>query len=95
MISTEISLVPWGVPERKSCLERTCRETDGGLHAGRLLLPANTSWFQAGCAGGLVVQLEPLKGLAVFVGRAVHVCTPLNALQFSALITLLDALITT
>lgn len=61
--------------------------------AGRLLLPANTSWSQTGSAGDFVVQFEPLKGLAVFVGRAACVCTPLNTLQFCAPITSLDALI--
>lgn len=63
--------------------------------AGRLLLPANTSWSQTGSAGDFVVQFEPLKDLAVFIGRAVRVCTPLNTLQFCALITSLDALIIT
>lgn len=63
--------------------------------AGRLLLPANTSWSQTGSAGDFVVQFEPLKGLAVFIGRAVPVCTPLNILQSSALTSSLGALIIT
>lgn len=63
--------------------------------AGRLLLPANTSWSQTGSAGDFVVQFEPLKGLAVFSGRAVGVCTPLNSLWLCAPITSLGALITT
>ena len=63
--------------------------------AGRLLLPANTSWSQTGSAGDFVVQFEPLKGLAVFIGKAVRVCTPLNALPFCALTASLDALIIT
>ena len=63
--------------------------------AGRLLLPANTSWSQTGSAGDFGVQFEPLKGLAVFIARAVRVCAPLNTLQLCALITSLDALIIT
>lgn len=42
-----------------------------------------------------VVQFEPLKGLAVFSGKAVGVCTPLNSLWLCAPIASLGALITT
>lgn len=96
-----MSLVPWGVPDRQSCgmlprkdTQVLGRQTDVCM-GGRLLLPANTSWSQTGSAGDFVVQFELLKGLAVFIGRAVCVCTPLNALQSCPLTSSLGALIIT
>lgn len=63
--------------------------------AGCYCQPTPAGLKQDLSAGDFVVQFELLKGLAVFIGRAVCVCMPLNALQSCPLTSFLGALIIT